>query len=92
MIWQNISAMSAPESADAPVNRPSMKKWVVLLVVLGALIGLGTMVKAWMDKRSGAAAQPGGFSGGRGGERPGFGDIIWVHQKPIPQVPKDMRP
>lgn len=58
MIWQNISAMSAPESADAPVNRPSMKKWVVLLVVLGALIGLGTMVKAWMDRRSGAAAQP----------------------------------
>lgn len=43
MIWQNISAMSAPESADAPVNRPSMKKWVVLIVVLGALIGLGTM-------------------------------------------------
>ncbi len=35
MIWQNISAMPAPESADAPVNRPSMKKWVVLLVVLG---------------------------------------------------------
>lgn len=64
MIWQNISAMSAPESADAPVNRPSMKKWVVLLVVLGALIGLGTMVKAWMDKRSGAAAQPVVFSGG----------------------------
>ena len=45
MIWQNISAMPAPESADAPVNRPSMKKWVVLLVVLGALIGLGTMMK-----------------------------------------------
>lgn len=51
MIWQNISAMPAPESADAPVNRPSMKKWVVLLVVLGALIGLGTMMKAWMDRR-----------------------------------------
>lgn len=41
-----------------------MKKWVVLPCYLGALIGLGTMVKAWMDRRSGAAAQPVVFSGG----------------------------
>ena len=46
------------------MKRPSMKKWVVLLVVLGALIGVGTMMKAWMDRRSGAEAQPAVFSGG----------------------------
>ena len=57
--------MSQPESADASMKRPSMKKWVVLLVVLGALIGVGTMMKAWMDRRSGAEAQPAVFSGGR---------------------------
>ena len=28
----------------------------------------------------------------RRGEKTGFWDIILVHQKPIPQVPKDMRP
>ena len=53
--------MSQPESADASMKRPSMKKWVVLLVVLGALIGVGTMMKAWMDRRSGAEAQPAVF-------------------------------
>lgn len=56
--------MSQPKSADASMKRPSMKKWVVLLVVLGALIGVGTMMKAWMDRRSGAEAQPAVFSGG----------------------------
>ena len=52
--------MACSNASVTPKERSAM----VLLVVLGALIGLGTMMKAWMDRRFGATAQPVVFSGG----------------------------
>lgn len=56
--------MSLPEAPDALVHRTSLKKWVVFFIVLAVLAGLGSMLKAWMDRRTLQDAPPAVFSGG----------------------------
>ena len=56
--------MSETKPSRVSSKKPSVKKWVVLIVVLGALVGLGTMMKAWMERRAGTGVQPAVFTGG----------------------------